>query len=97
MVDGDVTCLSSSTDPTYAFSDLSNYPLFALLAASSAPRFGGRVGIDVFDHSLRVAIDRGMPFIGWAINADSRKIAGKAQPGEDHFIKYLGRDFDALV
>lgn len=34
----------------------------------------------------------GMPFVGWSINADSRRISGPAQPGEGDFIKYLGRD-----
>ena len=37
-------------------------------------------------------LDEGMPFVGWSINADSRRISGPAQPGEGEFIKYLGRD-----
>lgn len=34
----------------------------------------------------------GMPFVGWSINAESRRIDGPANPGEGEFIKYLGRD-----
>ena len=36
-------------------------------------------------------IAEGMPFVGWSIGAESRRIDGPAQPGEGEFIKYFGR------
>lgn len=38
-----------------------------------------------------VLID-GMPFVGWSISSESRRIHTPPQPGEGDFIKYLGRD-----
>lgn len=45
------------------------------------------------DEMVRTLIVDGMPFVGWSIGSEDRRITGPAQPGEGEFIKYLGRDF----
>lgn len=36
-------------------------------------------------------IDAGMPFVGWALGSEDRRIRGEANVGEGDFIKHLGR------